>query len=214
MREAIVSLTDEELETLGLGELVSVCEQAGLAGFEEIACFANGAIVEIELEQALAPDRLTSLDAVDNWELVAEKDETVLYLVEFTAPNLPDNLAEEGEDLVGSCNPTVEGDGATMSLVGSQETIRSIMEAYEQSGLRPELHKLAEYDGRSAPLDALTDRQIEVLETAYQMGFYDVPRDVSAEAVADELGVDSSTVVETIQRAERNLLATHLSGTR
>lgn len=214
MREAIVSLTDEELEAMGLGDLISLWQQAGVAGFEEVACHANGAIVEIELENLLDPNRLTQLDAVDNWELVAEKDDTVLYLVEFTAPALPDNLSEPGEDLVGSCNPTVDADGTTMSLVGSQETIRSVLEAYEQSGLRPELHKLGQYEGSSAPLDSLTERQMEVLQTAYRMGFYDVPRDVSTDDVAAQLGVDSSTVVEIIQRAERNLLATHLSETQ
>lgn len=214
MREAIVSLTDEELEAIGLGDLVSLCQEAGLAGFEEVTCHANGAIVEIELEQSLDPDRLRQLDAVDNWELVAEKADTVLYLLEFTAPNLPDSLSERGADLVGSCNPTVDVDGATMSLVGSQETIRSVLEAYEQSGLRPELHKLGQYEGTSTPLDSLTERQLEVLQTAYRMGFYDVPRDVSTEDIAAKLDVDSSTVVEIIQRAERNLLATHLSGTQ
>jgi len=211
MREAVISLSVEELEALGLGDLVSLCREAGIAGVEEVACHANGAVVEVELEQRLAPDRLSALDAVDNCELVTEKEETVLYLVEFTAPNLPDSLGEAGEELVGSCDPVVDEDGTTMSFVGSQETLRTILRSYEEAGLRPELHRLGEYEGRSTAFDALTDRQLEALRTAYRMGFYDVPRECSAEDVAAELDVDSSTAVELFQRAERNLLATHLS---
>ncbi|MEF8812326.1 MAG: helix-turn-helix domain-containing protein [Halovenus sp.] len=214
MREAVISLSIEELEALGLGDLVSLCREAGMAGFEEIACHANGAIVEVELERRLDGDRLSDLEAVEDWDLVAEKEGTVLYLIEFTAPNLPDSLGETGDDLVGSCDPVVGEDGTTMSFVGSQETLRAVLRSYEDAGLRPELHRLGEYEGGSTALDSLTDRQVEVLQTAYDSGFYDVPRECSADDVAAELDVDSSTVVEILQRAERNLLATHLSGGR
>jgi len=211
MREAVISLTSEELDALGLGDLVGLCREAGMAGLEEVACHANGAVVEVEVERRLDADRLTAIDAVDNWELVAETGETVLYLVEFTAPNLPESLGEAGEELVGSCDPVVDEEGTTMSFVGSRETLRAILTGYEEAGLRPELHSLGEYEGGSGALDALTDRQLEALRTAYRMGFYDVPRETSTDDVAAALDVDSSTAVELLQRAERNLLATHLS---
>lgn len=211
MREAIVSLSDDELAALGLGDLVALCEEAGLRGLDEVACYANGAIVEVELDERLDGERLEGVEAVENWEFITESNETVRYLIEFTAPNLPEDLDETGEDLVGTCDPTIDEDGTTMSFVGSQETIRAVLATYEDAGLRPELHRLGEYEGESAPLDALTDRQLEVLQTAYEMGFYDVPRETSTEDVAGALEVDSSTVAETLQRAERNLLSTHLS---
>jgi predicted DNA binding protein len=43
------------------------------------------------------------------------------------------------------------------------------------------------------------------------MGYYEVPRDVSTNEIAAQLDLDSSTVAEHLQRAERNLLSTHLS---
>jgi predicted DNA binding protein len=38
------------------------------------------------------------------------------------------------------------------------------------------------------------------------MGYYEVPKEVSADEIAAELNLDSSTVNEHLQRAERNLL--------
>lgn len=57
--------------------------------------------------------------------------------------------------------------------------------------------------------DALTDRQREVLETAYHAGFFEWPRDSSAEEVADLLDVTPPTFHEHLRRAEGKLLTTY-----
>lgn len=49
MREAVISLSDAELDALGLDELVSVFQAAGLRDFEEFACYGNGAVVQVEV---------------------------------------------------------------------------------------------------------------------------------------------------------------------
>jgi predicted DNA binding protein len=72
------------------------------------------------------------------------------------------------------------------------------------------LEKLRDYRIQETPLDALTDRQQEVLQVAYDLGYYDVPRRSSTAEIASELDVDDSTVAEHLQRAERNLLKTLL----
>jgi predicted DNA binding protein len=50
-----------------------------------------------------------------------------------------------------------------------------------------------------------------VLETAYDLGFYEVPRQASTEDVAGELDIDPATASEHLQRAERNLLTSQLA---
>jgi len=52
----------------------------------------------------------------------------------------------------------------------------------------------------------LTERQHEVLEAAFEAGYYDWPRGCSGEAVAAELGITSPTFSEHIHAAERKLL--------
>lgn len=53
----------------------------------------------------------------------------------------------------------------------------------------------------------LTDRQLEVLEAAFEAGYYDWPRECSGEDVAAELGISSPTFSQHIHAAERKLLA-------
>lgn len=60
----------------------------------------------------------------------------------------------------------------------------------------------------------LTDRQLEVLETAYQMGYFERPKQANATEVAAELGIAQSTLTEHLMSAQRKLLDDVLEVTR
>lgn len=212
MREALVSIGDGGFEELGIGELVALSRRAGIRDFEELACHGDSSVIQVEVDQHIDEDRLDSLEYVEEWERIPTSGDSHLYVVAFYAPELSDEIAEEVADLVGTCNPDLTDSGATMSLVGPQDAISGTLGEYRREGVSPDLRKLGEYEGRTHPLDELTDRQREVVRTAYEMGYYEVPREISTEDIAAELDIDPSTVAEHLQRAERNLVAHHFSG--
>jgi hypothetical protein len=53
----------------------------------------------------------------------------------------------------------------------------------------------------------LTEKQREVIQTAFEAGYYDWPREATGEEVAAELDIASATFSEQIHAAERKLLA-------
>lgn len=53
----------------------------------------------------------------------------------------------------------------------------------------------------------LSDAQLEVLEMAYQMGYFKVPQEVTAEEIANELDISRSTLSERLRRVEHNFCA-------
>jgi PAS domain-containing protein len=53
----------------------------------------------------------------------------------------------------------------------------------------------------------LTERQREVLEAAYRAGYFEWPRDNTAEEVADSLGIASPTLHSHLRKAENRILA-------
>jgi DNA-binding CsgD family transcriptional regulator len=61
-------------------------------------------------------------------------------------------------------------------------------------------------DGVFVDRGRLTDRQLEVLKTAYGMGYFERPRRANAMDVAERLGVDPSTFSEHLSAAQRKLL--------
>ena len=211
MREALVSICDADFDALGIGELVGLCRDAGIGEFDELVCHGTGGVVQVEVEERVDEDRLDALEYVPEWERVPSAGDRELYVVAFEAPTLSPEVAESMDNLIGTCDPEMGDHGATLSLVGSQDAIARTINGYENDGVTPELRKLGGYEGEPRPLDQLTDRQREVIQTAYDMGYYEVPREVSTDDVAAEFDLDPSTVAEHLQRAERNLLSVHLS---
>lgn len=58
----------------------------------------------------------------------------------------------------------------------------------------------------------LTDRQREVVQTAFEEGYYDLPRECTGEDIAKKLGITSPTFSEHIRTAERKLISLLFNG--
>ena len=115
-----------------------------------------------------------------------------------------DNVETEAH-LPGGSETTRYGD-ILISYPGGGISIEVKIGEYERAGISPTLERIGGYEGPEYPLDELTARQREVIETAWEMGYYEVPKEVSADDIAAEIDLDSSAVNEHLQRAERNLL--------
>lgn len=211
MREALISIGDADFDALGIGELVELSRTAGIRDFDELVCHGTGSVIQLDVDERLDEDRLADLGYVDEWEYIPTAEKAHRYIIAFSAPALSEEVAEPMDDLVGTCDPEIGDREANFSLVGPQDAIAGTIDAYEDSGASPDLRRLGGYQGRERPLDRLTDRQREVIQTAFDMGYYEVPRKVSTADISAELDLDSSTVAEHLQRAERNLLTAHLS---
>lgn len=66
--------------------------------------------------------------------------------------------------------------------------------------------------GTTAAVETLlTDRQREVVETAVDLGYYDIPRTASQEEIAVELDCAPSTIAEHLRKAESRVLRAQLA---
>ncbi|MFB6139808.1 MAG: helix-turn-helix domain-containing protein [Halosimplex sp.] len=66
---------------------------------------------------------------------------------------------------------------------------------------------LDDHDPVAVDRAELTDRQREVLRTAFRMGYFETPKRANAGDVADELGIALSTACEHLAAAQRTLLS-------
>jgi len=66
---------------------------------------------------------------------------------------------------------------------------------------------LSDAELKSVILEELTDRQREVLCTAFKAGYYRRPREQTGEQIADELDISSTTFQEHVRAAERKIMA-------
>jgi predicted DNA binding protein len=97
----------------------------------------------------------------------------------------------------------VENGEMEFDLTATQGQFEAFGAALDDAGRRYELLSLVHTDERDT---LLTDRQRECLTVAHREGYFEVPRECTLAAVAEELGVDTSSASETIRRATARVI--------
>jgi len=207
MRQAIVSVSEEEADLFGMERLFSLLREAGVSDVEFLSCEGTRGVARVRVSSMPDEAGLDSLESVEWWERVAGPAEHT-YLVGFDAPDPPDGVDVCPDAALPTERVGVDDGEIMFDVTAPADELPDILAAHEAAGMAPSLERLRRYRGEEKTLDALTDRQREVLRTAHDLGYFDVPRAASTEAVAAALDLDDSTVAEHLQRAERNLVET------
>jgi predicted DNA binding protein len=94
------------------------------------------------------------------------------------------------------------GDGWRVRIrFPDRDCLRQYVDYCEEQGLTFDLRQLYDAKGPESTSFGLTDRQRETLRTAAEMGYYEVPRRVELEDLAEVLGVSRQAVSERLRRA-------------
>ena len=98
--------------------------------------------------------------------------------------------------------------GLLINVAGTQESIRRAAADLPEECGRVSLERMGQYDPeRDSFVEALTERQRDVLATAVELGYYSTPRAVTHEDIADELDCSAGTVGEHLRKVEAKVLA-------
>lgn len=103
-----------------------------------------------------------------------------------------------------------DGAATIFGAVVGRDVLKGVMEAAgETVGVKLERVYPLESEATESPGQRwdLTPAQEECLRTALEMGYFAIPRRVSSEAVADELGISKSAFLERLRRAEAALFS-------
>jgi predicted DNA binding protein len=92
-------------------------------------------------------------------------------------------------------------------LLFRREDLKAMIEEFKHIGV-PTLGSITRFD---EPSSKLTARQHEVVEQAFEQGYFDLPRRHTAEEIAQTLDIDHSTFLEHVRKAQRKILSTALS---
>ena len=97
---------------------------------------------------------------------------------------------------------------ARMTYLGNAKQVKTFLEGVEKAGVKYRIASITDAKfSQDSPLSRLTEKQRNVLVTAYRLGYYDEPRRISSQELAKRMKVGSSTLINHRRRAERHLLA-------
>lgn len=99
----------------------------------------------------------------------------------------------------------------TLLTISDRDTVHQALEDIEKSydadiNIERFTTTYTPSEMRDLPNDGLSPRQREAFQLARARGYYEYPRDVVAQDLADEFGVSRTTFLEHLRKAERELL--------
>ncbi|HET7325284.1 MAG TPA: bacterio-opsin activator domain-containing protein [Halococcus sp.] len=153
------------------------------------------------IEDALAAD-----PSVEDVELQSDNGDHWLYQMRWTDQihTLVQLLVEEDSTILTAFGK--EGRWDLRVLFPDREALSRIYEYYEDSGLPVTLRRVYDHDDARAKQYALTDEQKEALTTGFEKGFFEVPRAITLNELADELDISHQALSERLRRAYSNMV--------
>jgi hypothetical protein len=102
----------------------------------------------------------------------------------------------------------INGGLVKATFLGSAIEVRGVLDSFEKAALHYRVLSLTDARfSQDSPLSHLTEKQRRVILSAFNLGYYDVPRRVSSEGLAKRLNIREATLVMHRRKAERRLLA-------
>lgn len=163
------------------------------------------AVLEVGMESPLGVlSDIEDRDALDRVDIISGAPDRTIVHLETSETALLDPLARAGIPLD---TPIGIDDGTMVWTFRTPEDRLSTLDStLRAAGLDFEVAYVRnDESARAIGGPALTDRQAEVFETAHRLGFFEIPREATVEAVAGEAGVSKSTASDVLRRAIRNL---------
>ncbi|MFC7214502.1 helix-turn-helix domain-containing protein [Saliphagus sp. GCM10025308] len=212
----MTTIADFEIDasTVALGETFDTLPELTCSVEQVIAAADRGLWFEgadrSELEAALEDD-----PTVDDVALIAadKADGQLLYDVTMGDDALDVFeliLEERGTVLSASAN---EGRWHLRVRFIDHDDASRLYDRLEESEANSTLKRLTELREAPSTTDRLTEKQYETLLTAFEQGYFTIPRETSMEELADELGISHQALSERFRRAYRELVLTALNGT-
>lgn len=152
------------------------------------------------IENAFADDT-----TVEDFELVARSDDRLLYDVESSeAQDLYDQLLSSGGSLL-------EGHGCDgwwqyKMRFRTREALVETHERLEEDGITVDLSRVTDISRMTTGNSRLTPEQHEALTAAFERGYFQIPRQISMEELASELGISHQALSERLRRAYGTLV--------
>ncbi|WP_254544152.1 helix-turn-helix domain-containing protein [Halomarina pelagica] len=156
---------------------------------------------EIELETALDSD-----PTVDRWSRLATAENEWLYRIEWEyETRLTFRILSASPTVVLRAHASRHGWSLRL-LYPEREEIERTLSFCDEMDIALDVVQIRDADNRPASRYGLTNEQYRALVTAAERGYFDVPRSVTLEDVADELGVSHQALSERLRRGHSALI--------
>jgi hypothetical protein len=171
-------------------------------------------LIECRLREGLSIEEAEWFGHMELLSVIKSDGEDHTCLVKYYQPPGEDDAQADFEmDLVYTTPNLISKERFVISAIGTDRDLARFMEGVKKhvgEVTRMSMSRAA-YQRRDI-LTVLTDRQREVLTAANQYGYYEYPRRVSSEKLADRVGISKPVLLQHLRKAEGRIMADIFAG--
>lgn len=187
---------------------------------EDLVHRADGQLIEFFTIRGVSADHVLSMaadePAITEARLIKDGPDGSLFQFIVAGPCVTATLANTGA--ITRAVSASSGEGRVIADVPPHAEVRTVVETFGQRHSDSELLARRERE-RAIPIrteqgvhaalaDRLTDKQLEAIKTAYLSGYFDWPRESTADECAEALGISQPTFSQHVRAAQHAVFAT------
>jgi len=143
--------------------------------------------------------------------LEKEKEGTCIYFMKGKPPHSSPEANSKKLSIYPFMPFSLRDGKVRVTLLGDNDQMKEALEFLEKAGNFKVISLMDAKFLPSSPVSRLTEKQREAIILAFNLGYFDTPRKISSEQLANKLGLANSTLAVHLRRAERRLLAEMLN---
>ena len=159
------------------------------------------------MEDVKGSDRIEVLDVIK-----AEKNKYTCF-IKIRVPDEYVMLMKKFDlDLIWDTPTIIAEDKLVISVIGDKDSLKRFFEAVKLIGEIKRIKYLPLVFQNYNILSCLTDRQKEIVLVAKRSGYYDYPRGITGEQLAEKIGISKAATIEHLRKAEARLISNIFKG--
>ncbi len=203
LHQAVEQFT-EKIESINLTELIKMdFERGEVTAVGEITMKAGYTFADIEF-----PGLLGSI------EVLKANGRTYTCFIQLAVCDkfLLQKMREFDLAVIWIAPMRKSRDLSVYTCIGDNANLNKVLHLMATYGeVRNVIFEEASFSGND-PLSRLTARQRDLLIAAKRYGYYEYPRRISGQELAEKLGISKATAIEHLRKAEVRLISTLLAG--
>jgi hypothetical protein len=194
------------------GDLFDYCKSYGqvIERFEVISLFnmvddIHSEVCKFTIREGVPVDQI-QCNYVSNLLVLQNKGREYTCLVKGT---FSEDITRFLQTYGSKFEPPIvfENDCLTFNMVGTPEDFHTFVSDAREKRWGLEILSVCDYNPEvSGVFDVLTPRQKKILIDSYRLGYFDQPRRLNAGELAEKMGINKSTLLEHIHKAEKRLI--------
>lgn len=169
-------------------------------------------LIECHLRENVSIDQLTSIGDMDILSVISsEGDKHICLVLGHESEKANDAFSEL--NLIYTAPSLISEDRIIISFISGQKDMMRFVEMVKASigKVVNVTFKQSTYEKKDLP-SILTGKQREIIAAAFRYGYYDLPKGISSEQLADRLHISKPTLLEHLRKAERRIFSEIFAG--